>query len=106
MGSPITPLCHIGFLGLGSWAPLTQSIRCCVRGVGSLVALGRQPRPCTQEAPVSCGREGLRGIARDWVTAGFYRFGFVGMFISWAGARPNLWQPRSLGRAECTVRPP
>ncbi len=48
---PITPLCHIGFLGLGSWAPLSQSIRCCVRGVGSLVAFGRQPRPCTREAP-------------------------------------------------------
>ena len=52
MGSSITPLCHIGFLGLGSWAPLTGSMRCFVRGVGSLVALGRQPRPCTHEALV------------------------------------------------------
>ena len=37
--------------GTGSWAPLTGSIGCSVRGVGSMVALGRQPRPCTQEAP-------------------------------------------------------
>ena len=29
-----------------------------------------------------------------------------GVVISWAGARPNLLLPRSLGRAECTVRPP
>ena len=46
-GPTYPPWSHIGFLGLGSWAPLTQSIRCCVIGVGSMVALGRQPRPCT-----------------------------------------------------------
>ena len=55
MGLPITPSGHIGFLGLGSWAPLTESIRCFVRGVGSLVALGLQPRPCTHEA-LECPR--------------------------------------------------
>ena len=34
-------------------------------------------------------KEGLRGFARDWVSAGSCLFGF-GVCISWASAWPNL----------------
>ena len=45
------PFVHIGFLGLGSWALRAGFLGAPsgVAGVGGLVALGRQPRPSTNE---------------------------------------------------------
>ena len=61
MGSPSTPLRHIGFLGLGSWA---LHVKVKAVGVGSLVALGRQPRPCTREGKGSSPLPSLGRAAR------------------------------------------